>query len=69
MTGNASPMPAAEKTSRRVAVTKAFECRRVASDTCAAPAQIIVYPAGWEGRMPGHHIASGEALGCIERLA
>lgn len=55
--------------SARVRVVAAFECRRVAGDRAGAPAQIIVYPAGWEGRMPGHHIASGEALGCIERLA
>ncbi len=66
MTRRSKPQP--EKTSRRVTVVKAFEARRVASDKGAAPMQIVVYPAGWSGRMPGHHVAAGEALGVIERL-
>lgn len=54
--------------SAHVRVVKAFECRRVAGDRRAAPAQIVVYPAGWAGRMPAHHIAAGEAQNAIERL-
>ena len=58
----------ARQRSARVRVIKPFECRRVAGDRATAPAQIIAYPLGWDGRMPAHHVAVGEALGCIERL-
>ena len=53
--------------SAQVRVIKAFECVRIADEDGVAR-QIIVYPAGWVGRMPGHHIAAGEAQGAVERL-
>jgi len=48
---------------RRVRVLRAFEARRLRQDRRAAPGQIIVYPAGWRGLMPAHHIAAaGDAV-------
>lgn len=59
-------MKQTEPQAKRVRVTREFECRRVAGDRLDAPQQIIVYPAGWVGLMPGHHIAAGLAADAIE---
>lgn len=56
----------ARRRSRVVRVLARFECRRVLSDRRAAPAQIIIYPAGWSGRMPAHHVDAGLACGAIQ---
>lgn len=59
-------MKQTEPQAKRVRVTRAFECRRVALDAAASPQQITVYPAGWSGLMPGHHVAAGLAVEAIE---
>jgi hypothetical protein len=48
---------------RRVRVTREIALRRLAGCARPAPQQIVVYPAGWVGLMPRHHIArAGDAI-------